>query len=77
MRWLRGLLFRLYDLFRKQHRDQDLAAEIAAHLSLHIDDNLRAGMTEQEARRDALMKLGGIAQTEQANRERRGLPLLE
>ena len=38
---------------------------------------LRAGMTPEAARRDALMKLGGLEQTKENYRERRGLPFLE
>jgi putative ABC transport system permease protein len=34
-------------------------------------------MSAQEARREALMKLGGVAQTEERYRERRGLPIVE
>src|SRR5258707_15556310 len=44
---------------------------------MHIDDNLRRGMTPQQARREALMKLGGVAQTEQSYRERRGVPVID
>ncbi len=77
MRGLRALLFRLDGLFRKGRREQELTAEIDSHLQMHIEDNLRAGMTSEEARRQALMKLGGVEQTKQAYRERRGLPFLE
>jgi len=48
-----------------------------SHLQMHIDDNLRAGMSPEEARRNALIALGGIEQTKELYRERRGLPLLE
>jgi putative ABC transport system permease protein len=44
---------------------------------MHIDDNIRAGMSAEEARRQALIKLGGIEPTKEIYRERRGLPLLE
>jgi putative ABC transport system permease protein len=44
---------------------------------MHIDDNLRAGMDTEEARRQALIKLGGIEQTKESYRERRGLPVLD
>ena len=64
-------------LFREESRDRELAAEMESHLQMHIDDNLRAGMTAEEARRQAQMKLGGIEQTKEAYRERRGLPVLE
>ncbi len=57
--------------------DRDLAAEIESHLAHHIDDNLRAGMSPDEARRQALLKLGGIAQVQERYRETRGFPTLD
>ena len=44
---------------------------------MHIEDNVRAGMTPEEARRQALIKLGGVEQTKENYRDRRGLPWLE
>ena len=44
---------------------------------MHIEDNLRSGMTPKEARRQAAIKLGGIEQTTQIYRERQTLPWLE
>jgi predicted permease len=44
---------------------------------MHIEDNVRAGMSQQEARRAALLKLGGVEQVKESHRERRGLPMLE
>src|SRR5712671_5731702 len=46
----------------KMRRDQDFAAELDAHIEAHIQDNLRAGMTPDEARRHALVMLGGTIQ---------------
>jgi putative ABC transport system permease protein len=74
---LRSLFLRFASLFRRQEHDRDFSAEMQAHLHLHIEDNLRAGMTAAEARRQALIKLGGIEQTKAIYRDRRGLPLLE
>jgi predicted permease len=48
-----------------------------AHLQMHIEDNLRAGMSHQEARRQAILKLGGLEQTKELYRDRRSLPMLE
>ena len=59
----RALLQRITALFHRDHRDADLAAELESHLQFHIEDNLRAGMSAEEARRQALLKLGGIDQT--------------
>jgi predicted permease len=64
-------------LFSKQRRDGELAAELESHLQMHIEDNLRAGMTPEEARRQALLKLGGVEQTKENYRDLRGLPWLE
>ncbi|HEY6387852.1 MAG TPA: ABC transporter permease [Candidatus Acidoferrum sp.] len=77
MRRIRAGFFRMAGIFRKESRDRELAAEMESHLQLHIDDNLRAGMSAEEARRQALIKLGGIEQSKEAYRERRGLPMLE
>jgi putative ABC transport system permease protein len=77
MKRQRAWLSRLGELFGKRRREQELSAEMDSHLQLHIDDNLRAGMSPAQARREAVMKLGGLEQTKQAYRERRGLPILE
>jgi len=77
MKQLRPWLFRLVELFRKEKRERDLTAEMESHLQMHIEDNLRAGMSAADARRQALIKLGGIEQTREIYRDRRGLPLLE
>jgi putative ABC transport system permease protein len=77
MRHLRALLLRLGGLFRRNERDAEFSSEIEGHLQLHIEDNLRSGMTAEEARRNALVKLGGVEQTKEIVRERRGLPMLE
>ena len=77
MRNLRAWLLRLAGVFRKERDEQELAEEIRSHLRMHIDDNLRAGMSVEQAQRDAQIKLGGIEATKELYRERRGLPLLE
>src|SRR5882672_9327295 len=77
MRKLRAGLLRLSGLFRKDKRDAEFSSEMESHLQLHIDENLRAGMRALEARRKALIKLGGIEQTKVLVRERRGLPMVE
>jgi putative ABC transport system permease protein len=77
MRTIRAFLLRLGGLFHKGRRDRELADEIESNLQLHIEDNLRAGMSPEDARRDALLKFGGIESAKEAYRDRRGLPLLE
>jgi len=77
MRRFRATLVRLGDFFRKGKRERELADELESHLQMHIEDNLRAGMSAAQARREAFMKLGGVEQTKENYRERRGLPALE
>ena len=76
-RSLRASLVRLGSLFQRDRLDRELAAELESHLAMQVEDNLRAGMTAGEARRQALLKLGGMAQAEERYRDRRGIPVLE
>ena len=64
-------------LGRRSRRDREFADELEAHLQAHIDDNRRAGMTASEARREALLRLGGLEQTKEQHRDRRGVPLVD
>jgi hypothetical protein len=77
MRQLRGWLLRLFGLFHRKRREREFAEELESHLAFHIEDNLRAGMSPEEARRRALIKLGGVTLTQERYREQRGLPMLE
>ena len=77
MRHLRVFVRRLTGLFGKNRRDRELAEEIESNLELHIADNLRVGMSAGEARRQALIQLGGVEATKEAYRDQRGLPLFE
>jgi predicted permease len=77
MRRLRAAVVRIGNLLRRGRLERELAAEMEGHLQLHIDDNISAGMTPVEARRQAILALGGLEQTKERYRERRGLPWLE
>ncbi len=77
IRQLRGWLVRLFGLFHRRRREREFAKELESHLAMHIEDNLRAGMSPEEARRRALIKLGGVTQIKELHREQRGLPMLE
>jgi hypothetical protein len=70
-------VIRLFGLLDRQPPIGQFADEIDSHLQAHIDDNLRDPMSANDARRAALLALGGLAQTTEAYRERRSLPLLE
>ena len=77
MRKLRAFWIRLRGLSRMDAANDDFAAEIESHVALHVDEGIRAGLSPVEARRQALIRLGGAEQTHQAQRERRTLPWLE
>src|SRR5271156_3496669 len=74
---LRSFFARLAGVFTGQRRDRELTDELESHLQLHVDDNLRRGVPPEEARRQAVIFLGGIEQTKEIYRERRGLPTIE
>ncbi len=77
MKTLRATWLRLMGVFRKERFEQHLNDEIESHLQLHTDDNVQAGMTSHEARRQAVIKLGGVEQAKEEYRDRHTLPLLE
>jgi predicted permease len=74
---LRTFIARAIGSFLRRRRDVDILDELNSHLDAHIADNIRAGLTVDEARRDALLKLGGVAHTAEHVRDRRGLPLVD
>jgi len=74
---IRSALTRVSSLFRKDQLDRELSAELESHLQLHIEDNLRAGMSPAEARRIALIKLGGLQQTKESFRDSNHFSALE
>jgi predicted permease len=76
MRRIRAWLLRFTGLFRRQRRDRELAEEIESNLQLHVEDNLRRGMTPAEARREAVLKFGGVESAKESYRDRRGIPFL-
>jgi predicted permease len=77
MRSLRALLVRLASLLGKRRRDAELTEELETHVAMHVDDNVRSGMDPIEARREALMKLGGVTQSRELYRQQARLPVLE
>jgi len=77
MRALRALWMRARGMFRSGRANGDFAAELETHLAMDIEDRVRAGLSREEARRQALIRRGGLEQAKIAHRERRGLPLLE
>ncbi len=61
----------LRNLFSSRRVDIDLDQEVHAHLEMLIEENIRAGMPPEEARRAARIELGGIDQVKEQVREER------
>ena len=74
MRSLRAFWMRLVGAKQTQ---ADFDAEIESHIALHTDEGVRSGLSPEEARREALIKLGGEEQARQAYRDRATLPPME
>src|ERR1700675_1504551 len=69
---LREFFHRLRSLFRATQLDTELDAEMAAHLELAIEENLQRGMPPEEARRQALIRFGGVEQAKERHRDAPG-----
>src|SRR5260370_12101164 len=77
MDWLRISASRLLSLFRKRELDRDLDAEVRAHLEMLTAENIRRGMSCEDARHAARREFGGLEQAKELYREQRGLPFLD
>jgi len=70
--WFYTLPLRARAFFRPRQVDQEMKEEIRGHLEQQIKENLRKGMSSEEARRSAARAMGGITQIEQRCRDARG-----
>ncbi len=77
MSGLKRLLGRMRAFFHKQDLDTVIEEELAAHLDFAIEENLERGLPPEEARRLALVSIGGIEQAKEHHREARGLMTLD
>ena len=53
-----ALFRRFANLFRRSRVDHDIDAELEAHIAMRVDASVAAGMTPEEARRDAMLRFG-------------------
>jgi predicted permease len=74
---LQRILARIRAAFTKEPLDQELNEEMASHLEMAIEENLRRGMPVEEARRQAMARFGGVQQARERQREERGLPWID
>jgi predicted permease len=75
--WIRALASRTRTWLSPGDGDQEFEHEIGAHLDMLADENVRRGMSPEEARHAARVRLGGHTQLAETNRELRGLPMFE
>src|SRR5258708_7391134 len=78
MKHLRTALARIAALFTGHRADDDaLSEELQAHLDMQTAENIRRGMSRDEARRQAMLASGGLTQGAEAVRDQRGLLWVE
>ena len=77
MKSLRRFRNRLLNSAARAAQEERLREEIAEHIALQTEENLCAGLSPVEARRQAMLKFGGVEAMKQDYRAERGLPLIE
>ena len=66
---VRNLALRLVNLFRRERLERELDAELQAYLALDVEESIRRGMAPGEARRTALVRLGGMEMVKELCRD--------
>jgi hypothetical protein len=77
MNGLRIFLARILEWLRPRRVDDDMNAELASHLDHLTDEYVRRGMSRDEARAAARRQFGGLDQSREAVRDRRGFSRLD
>jgi putative ABC transport system permease protein len=76
-RWIYKLPLRMRSLFHGQKADEELDEELRDHIELKTEQYISQGMTPQQARRAALLEMGGIEKRKEECRDARGVHFLE
>jgi predicted permease len=77
VKFLRRFLIRLSNFAAKRSADQRLQEEIAEHLAFQTEENMRAGMSPTEARRQAALKLGAAEAIREQHHAEHSIPFIE
>lgn len=77
MRPVRRLWRRLRETVIPSTRDDELGEEVDLHLWMLTEENIRAGMSPDEARRAAVLRFGSLESTKEEWRDQRRLPFVE
>lgn len=77
MQWVKIAFKRVCGVFLKEKRNADLDEELQTHLEALTIENIRRGMTSEEARYAARREFGGMEQMKEIYRDKQGLPFLD
>jgi predicted permease len=75
--WLRTLWSRCRAVVSRDRLDREFDEELTTHLELLLDEYRRSGMSHQDARREAIRRLGRPELLRETHREHRGMPLID
>src|SRR5580704_6663295 len=73
MDWLREMFSRCSSFLHRRRLDEELDRELESHIESAVEDNIRRGMTHDQARLAALRVFGGVTQIKESYRTRRDL----
>src|SRR5262245_49701280 len=71
------LLSRIRAALAGRRLDDDFHQEVASHLAMATEDNVRRGMSPEEARRAAIVRFGGPMLISERQHDDRGLPFVD
>src|SRR5215813_2038423 len=71
------LIGQMRALLQKDKVEEERGKELRFHLEMEIEGNIRRGMSNAEARREALLSFGGLEKFKEECREVRGAPLID
>src|SRR5262245_15477114 len=74
---LTTLKAKLRALLRKSEMERELDEELRYHIERQTEQNLRLGLSQEEARQAALKSFGGVEQAKERSRDARGVRRLE
>ena len=77
MRAPHRLLTRLLNFTARRRGDERLREEMESHIAARTEENIRAGMTPEEARRHARLQFGGVETIRDDYHDEEGLPFVE
>src|ERR1044072_1932053 len=74
---MKALTRRIRALLRREQMESELDEELCCHIEKEIELNIARGMSPTEARRAALVELGGVERVREEGRDVRGVRLLD